>query len=101
MKRKKVVVVKDEEDGRSSRPKRRAARNITRGSYIEDEYMESPISDDYDEMGEKVKEKSGRKETKKKLKGRKVPRMKIKMIGRSDDNDSPIFFAQSVDEVSY
>lgn len=29
----------------------------------------------------------------------KVPRMKIKMIGRSRESDSPIFFAQSVEDV--
>lgn len=29
----------------------------------------------------------------------KVPRMKIKMIGRSRESDSPIFFAQTVEDV--
>ena len=62
--------------------------------------MESPASE-----VELVVDQGSVKRGRKALVGRKrselkVPRMKIKMIGRSRESDSPIFFAQSVEDVS-
>lgn len=85
-----------------SRPRRRAAKNVSNSAYLvdsredgSDAAVDSPVSE-----GEVRGVAKGRgRGTKRKLGSLKVPPLKIKLIGRSDDNDSPIFFAQSLEEV--
>lgn len=89
---------KPDEEKDEPRPRRRAARNVSKQAYIEEEpnNFESPQQSEEEDTGDE------RKEVKKKRgRGRppKVPRMKIKMIGRSRDSDSPIFCAQTMGEV--
>ena len=91
------------------RPRRRAVKNVK--TYLEDlddvDSVDSAMTDEeedreHEEMDEEIEEK--KKDVKRKrttLDRLKVPRMKIKMIGRSRDSDSPIFFAQSLEEVQY
>ena len=102
----------EEEEKEQARPKRRAAKNISSGSYLEEDYTESPMSDNEEtcamEEKEKGKEKGVKKgvgrpagggaATRKALKGKKYPKIKVKMIRRQEN--SPIFLAQSMDEVS-
>lgn len=108
----------DDDDGsgrRSSR--RRAAKNLAKNAYTLDidelEYADSPASSSHSKEApptgsrERKKGKRGRGRRKKETvassnsKGDKgelrVPPMKIKMIGRSGESDSPIFFAESVE----
>lgn len=59
------------------------------------ESVDSPASE-----GEVGGGRRGRRGRKRKTAEMKVPRMKIKLIGRSDETDSPIFFAQTMEEVS-
>ena len=121
------VVDEQEEEGdgdagsrRSSR--RRAAKNLARNAYTLDlaeeiEYADSPASSTNSKettgsgSGKKHKQQQhgqssgggrGRKRGRRGIKrtdktGPRVPPMKIKMIGRSRESDSPIFFAESVE----
>lgn len=99
---------------RSSR--QRAAKKLAKNAYTMDlddfEYVDSPASSAHSRdtgsttgSGAK-KQKMGRKKRHRKGKGPaakdngkepRVPPMKIKMIGRSGESDSPIFFAESVE----
>lgn len=91
------------------RPRRRAVKNVK--TYLEDlddiDSVDSVMTDEeedgeHEEMDEEIEEKKKNVKRKRKTLDRlKVPRMKIKMIGRSRDSDSPIFFAQSLEEVQY
>lgn len=84
------------EEKDTSRPRRKAARNVATNAYIEDTtegYVDSPATAEEEEEEE---EGGGIRKRKRSI---KVPRIKIKMIGRSSDNDSPIFCAQSLEEV--
>jgi hypothetical protein len=105
------------ENAVESRPKRKAAKNLSKKAYIED-MIEESVSSAQDEMeeeeeGEEEEEEDEEDEEEEveeiKVLGRKrpgsrlqpkVPRMKIKMIGRSRDSDSPIFCAQPMDDSS-
>ena len=97
----------DSDDKSSSgrgRPRRKAAKKVSRSAYVMDdkddvqEYVDSPASE-----GEVVKGGGGKRGRGRKRKpdDQKVPPIKIKFVktGRSDGNNSPIFFAQSLDEV--
>ena len=83
------------------RPRRRAAKRLLNSAYVDDreelpqEYTDSPSSEG-DVVVTKAKGKRGKKRN---SDGLKVPRIKIKLIGRSDENDSPIFFAEPLEEV--
>lgn len=88
------------------RPRRRAVKNVK--TYLEDlddiDSVDSPMTDEeedreHEEMEEEIEEKKKNVKCRRTLDRLKVPRMKIKMIGRSRDSDSPIFFAQSLEEV--
>ena len=92
----------DEGEERSVRPRRRAAKKVSNSAYYFDdreevqlEYADSPSSEG--DVGAKTGGKRGKKRKSDDL---KVPRLKIKLIGRSDENDSPIFFAEPLEEVS-
>ena len=119
------VMDEQEEEGeaggrRSSR--RRAAKNLARNVYTLDladeiEYADSPASSTNSKettgsgSGKKHKQQHsqasggsgrGRKRGRRGIKrtektGPRVPPMKIKVIGRSGESDSPIFFAESVE----
>lgn len=103
---------------RSSR--QRAAKKVAKNAYTMDyedfEYVDSPASSASKDTGsttggggqsKKEKQRPGRK--KKRQRGKpsvakeeakaepRVPPMKIKMIGRSGESDSPIFFAESME----
>lgn len=91
----------DESEEKSARPRRRAAKKVSNSAYVDDreelpqEYADSPSSE-----GDVVVAKGkGTRGKKRKLDNLKVPRIKIKLIGRSDENDSPIFFAEPLEEV--
>ena len=88
----------ESEEKEEVRPRRRAARNVSKQAYIEEEpaNFESPLQSD-EEMSDERKQVR-----KKRPRGRppRVPPMKIKMIGRSRDSDSPIFCTQTVSDVS-
>ncbi len=92
-----------------SRPKRRAAKNISSGSYLEEEYAESPMSeyeredDEIDETKEKgIRRRIGRPRTsaRNNNSAKKFPKIKLRMIRGSEEN-TPIFLAQSMDEVGF
>ncbi len=111
----------DEEEGGVSRSSRqRAAKKVAKNAYTMDfedfEYVDSPASSAHSKdtgstgagQSKKEKQRPGRK--KKRQRGRppavpkeevkaelRVPPMKIKMIGRSGESDSPIFFAESME----
>ena len=111
------VVDEPEDEAESGRrsTRRRAAKNLARNAYTLDlgdeiEYTDSPASStNSKEMagsgnGKKLKQTSGsgrgRKRGRRGIKRTdklRVPPMKIKMIGRSGESDSPIFFAESVE----
>ena len=79
------------------RPRRRAVKNVSKSAYVVDEKeeaLDSPASE-----GE-VGGRGRMRKRKRKAAEMKIPRMKIKLIGHSDETDSPIFFAQSLEEVS-
>lgn len=113
----------DADTGRRS-SRRRAAKNLARNVYTMDladeiEYTDSPASSTNSKEavhvhahvvsgnGKKQKQTTGssgrgRKRGRRGIKrtektGPRVPPMKIKMIGRSGESDSPIFFAESVE----
>lgn len=109
----------DPETGRRS-SRRRAAKNLARNVYTMDladeiEYTDSPASSTNSREavhvvsgnGKKQKQTTGssgrgRKRGRRGIKrtektGPRVPPMKIKVIGRSGESDSPIFFAESVE----
>ena len=98
------------EEKEQSRPKRRAAKNISSGSYLEEEYGDSPMSEDEreddDEMEETkekgIKRRIGRPRTSARniIKTKKFPKIKLRMIRGSEEN-APIFLAQSMDEVGF
>ena len=97
----------NEESDSKPRPKRRAAKNVATNAYLDDDPFDSPAlsgcDDDDDDSFEQVARGSSGRGRRGRRKGRmelKVPRVKIKMIGRTRDNDSPIFCAQSLEEVS-
>lgn len=117
--------IDDDEGGRRT-SRRRAAKNVSRNAYIFDqddvEFSYSPANSVKGEGSrkkekEKEKEKRGRGGGGGRRGGRrgrrggggrvvktdklepKVPPMKIKLIGRSGETDSPIFFAESLGEV--
>lgn len=90
------------EDVGQSRPKRRAAKNISSGSYAEEDCIESPASDgeESNELGilkdmEMVKVAGTRS---KRSRPKKFPKIRVKMI-RGSEESTPIFLAQSVNEV--
>ena len=113
----------DDLDGGVSRSSRqRAAKKVAKNAYTMDfedfEYADSPASSAHSKdtgsstaggggRSKKEKQRPGRK--KKRQRGRppvakeetkaepRVPPMKIKMIGRSGESDSPIFFAESME----
>ena len=109
----------DEADTGRRSSRRRAAKNLARNVYTLDigdeiEYTDSPASSTNSKEttgsgnGKKQKQTSsgsgrGRKRGRRGIKrteksgGPRVPPMKIKMIGRSGESDSPIFFAESVE----
>lgn len=108
----------DEGDGGRRSSRRRAAKNLARNVYTMDlgdeiEYTDSPASSTNSKEaagsgnGKKQKpttggsgrgRKRGRRGIKRTEKtGPRVPPMKIKVIGRSGESDSPIFFAESVE----
>ena len=81
------------------RLKRRAAKNISRTAYLEEE-VDSPASEVELVSSDQNLVRRGRKA----LAGRKrselrVPRVTIRMVGRSRESDSPIFVAQSMEDV--
>ena len=104
----------DDPNGRRS-SRRRAAKNLAKNAYTLDldemEYADSPASSSHSKeappTGIKDKKKGKRTRGRKKKesgapskteKGElRVPPMKIKMIGRSGESDSPIFFAESLE----
>ena len=111
----------EEEMGGRRSTRRRAAKNLARNAYTLDltdeiEYADSPASSNNSKeamvSGSSKKHKQqaqtstgsgrGRKRGRRGIKrtdktGPRVPPMKIKMIGRSGESDSPIFFAESVE----
>ena len=95
----------DDSSGRRT-SRRRAAKNLATNVYTLDrddvEFVDSPASSSRDvpmaTSSASVRGRPVRRGRKKQGKSEpKVPPMKIKMIGRSGDNDSPIFFAESMD----
>lgn len=112
----------EEAEGGARSSRQRAAKKLAKNAYTMDfeelEYMDSPASSAHSkDMGstsggvaKKDKQKPGRRRRRKKRRrGRaptpkdegkaepRVPPMKIKMIGRSGESDSPIFFAESME----
>ena len=55
----------EEEEKEQARPKRRAAKNISSGSYLEEDYTESPMSDNEETCAMEEKEKGKEKGVKK------------------------------------
>ena len=106
----------EEEEGTARSSRQRAAKKVPINAYTMDlddmEYVDSPASSAHSRDtssttgGGTKKGKPGRK---KRRRGRppvakgepkaepRVPPMKIKMIGRSGESDSPIFFAESME----
>ena len=116
--------VEDDESSGRRTSRRRAAKNLAKNAYTFDqddvEFAYSPASSTKGESAGVKKEKEKEKEKEKKGRGGgrrggrrrrrggarvgekgepKVPPMKIKLIGRSGETDSPIFFAESLGEV--
>lgn len=112
--------MEEEEDGRPRSSRQRAAKRVAKNAYTIDldefEYLDSPASSapssrDTESTGTGrgrkggKQQKPGRKKKRRRGKGKgplargepRVPPMKIKMIGRSGESDSPIFFAESVE----
>lgn len=111
----------DEEEAVEGAPRssrQRAAKKVARNAYTIDlddfEYLDSPASSVHSKDtgsitgGGKAKQKPGRKKKRRRKCGPvaakegaktepRVPPMKIKMIGRSGESDSPIFFAESME----
>ena len=109
----------EEDPGGRRSSRQRAAKKVAKNAYTLDlddmEYVDSPASSAHSKDtgstggGKKEKRKPGGR--KKKRRGRppvtavkednktepRVPPMKIKVIGRSGESDSPIFFAESVE----
>lgn len=100
-----------EEPKEVPRPRRKAAKNVAANAYLDEEneehsYADSPVTTEeeigIEEGGGGVEEESGGRKRKRGAGAEdrlKVPRIKIKMIGRSQNNDSPIFCAQPLEEV--
>lgn len=112
----------EEEDGGRSR-RQRAAKKVAKNAYTIDleefEYLDSPTSSAHSKDTETAsggKVKRGKQQKEQKVEGRRkkkrrrgkgkgplakseprVPPMKIKMIGRSGESDSPIFLAESME----
>lgn len=115
------VEPEDEEDmGRARSSRQRAAKRVAKNAYTIDldelEYLDSPSSSAHSKDTETATSGRSSKKGKQKVDGRRkkkrrrgkgkgplgkgeprVPPMKIKMIGRSGESDSPIFFAESVE----
>ncbi len=99
--------IEEEEEGSRRSSRRQAAKNVSYTLDIEDvEYTDSPASSSHSRDTGRLTKTRGRKRGgggstrgrgKKGKGGPKVPPMKIKMIGRSGESDSPIFFAESLE----
>lgn len=109
------------EDGNNRSSRQRAAKKVAKNAYTMDlddfDYVDSPASsahsrDTGSTAGGGVKRDKARPGGRRRRKGRgrppasakedsklepRVPPMKIKMIGRSGESDSPIFFAESME----
>ena len=104
------------EGGKPRSSRQRAAKRLARNAYLDTddfEYLDSPASSAHSKdtestggKGKKGKQKMvTRRKKRRRGKGKgplskgeqRVPPMKIKMIGRSGESDSPIFFAESVE----
>ena len=114
----------EEEQEGGRRPQRRAAKNLAKNVYsvgVEEdlEFADSPASTETSSAKDtppvevtlsrrrgwggarRGKGRGGRGKGRRKGNSMKVPPMKIKLIGRTGVSDSPIFFAESLGEVSY
>ena len=77
----------------SKRPSRRAARNISRQAYTCDDEMEFTK----EEISEISPEASSPRRGPGRRKRKRVPSMRIKLLGRNEGTNSPIFSAETFD----